>query len=60
MKLNAQNVDLVVLLRDVCDLFQPLAEDRDIRIDIEAPESAPVLGDLKKLQRVFSNLVDML
>ena len=58
MKLNAQNIDLVVLLRDVCDLFQPLAEDRDIRIDIEAPESAPVLGDLKKLQRVFSNLVD--
>ncbi len=58
MKLNAQNVDLVTLLRDVCDLFQPLAEDRDIGIVIETPESAPVHGDLKKLQRVFSNLVD--
>jgi signal transduction histidine kinase len=58
MKLNAQNVDLVDLVRDVCDLFQPLAENRNIRIDIEAPESAKVLGDLKKLQRVFSNLVD--
>ena len=58
MKLNEQNVDLVELLRDVCDLFQPLAEDRNIRIVIETPESTLVLGDLKKLQRVFSNLID--
>jgi signal transduction histidine kinase len=58
MKLNEQHVDLVDLLRDVCDLYQPLAEGRNIRIDIEAPESTLVLGDLKKLQRVFSNLVD--
>jgi signal transduction histidine kinase len=58
MKLNAQNVDLVDLLRDVCDLFQPLAENRNIRMDIKAPESVIARGDLKKLQRVFSNLVD--
>ncbi len=58
MKLDAQNVDLAILLRDVCDLFQPLAEDRSIAIAIESPESASVPGDLKKLQRVFSNLVD--
>ena len=58
MKLNEQSVDLVDLLRDVSDLFQPLAENRNIRIDVEAPGSALVRGDLKKLQRVFSNLID--
>jgi signal transduction histidine kinase len=58
MKLNQQRIDLVDLVRDVCDLFQPLAENRNIRIDIEAPGSAPVLGDLKKIQRILSNLVD--
>jgi len=58
MKLVVQDVDLSALLRDVYDLFQPLAEDRNIRMIIEAPESTPVMGDLRKLQRVFSNLID--
>jgi signal transduction histidine kinase len=58
MKLNTQNVDLAALLKDVCELFQPLAEERDIGIVIETLESAPIHGDLKKLQRVFSNLMD--
>ncbi len=58
MKLVPQDVDLVALLRDVCDLFQPLAEDRNITMVIRAPETLSMRGDLKKLQRVFSNLVD--
>jgi signal transduction histidine kinase len=58
MKLNEQHVDLVPLLRDVCDLFQPSAENRSIEIVATAPESVSVTGDLKKLQRVFSNLAD--
>ena len=58
LRLDKKDIDLVVLLRDVCDLFRPLAEDQNIEIVIETPGSAPVVGDPKKLQRVFSNLVD--
>jgi len=58
MKLAVGEVDLALLLRDVCDLFQPLAEDRNIEMAVEAPETLPVPGDLRRLQRLFSNLVD--
>jgi len=46
------------LLRDVCDLFQPVAENRSLEILMEVPESVAVPGEPRKLQRVFSNLID--
>jgi signal transduction histidine kinase len=58
MKLNAEPVDLAALLRDVCDLFQPVAENRSLEILMEVPESVAVPGEPRKLQRVFSNLID--
>ena len=58
MQLDVRNVDIAGLLRDLIDLFLPLAEDRGIDMTIEAPQSIPLPGDPKRLQRVFSNLVD--
>jgi signal transduction histidine kinase len=57
-RLDMRNVDLVEMLRDVCDLFQPLAEDRNVDVTIDAPKSARMACDLRKVQRVFSNLLD--
>lgn len=57
-RLHLQDVDLLGLLRDVCDLFQPLAEDRGIDVRIEGPESLTLSCDPPKLQRVFANLLD--
>ena len=57
-KFDAKPVDIALLLRDVCDLFQPLAENRDIAVTVEIPESIMVPGDPRRLQRVFSNLID--
>jgi signal transduction histidine kinase len=58
MKLKAEPVDIVVLLHDVSDLFQSVAENRGINIALDTPHSITVFGELKKLQRVFSNLID--
>ncbi len=58
MKLKAESVDIAELLRDVSDLFQPVADNKDIHMALETPRSAIVLGEPKKLQRVFSNLLD--
>ncbi len=58
MKLDIQSVDLAMVLHDVCDLFQPSAESGNVEIVVNTPESVYIQGDLKKLQRVFSNLVD--
>ena len=58
MKLKAEPVDIVVLLHDVSDLFQPVAENRGINMALDTPHSITVFGEPKKLQRVFSNLID--
>jgi heavy metal sensor kinase len=57
-KLSCEELDLVLLLRDVCDLFQPLAEDKSIRLVVDGPSSLPLSCDRQKLQRVFANLLD--
>jgi signal transduction histidine kinase len=58
MKLKAEPVDIAVLLHDVSDLFQPVAENRGISMALDTPHSITVFGEPKKLQRVFSNLID--
>jgi signal transduction histidine kinase len=58
MKLKIEPVDIALLLRDVSELFQPVAENRDINMTLETPHSVTVPGEPRKLQRVFSNLVD--
>lgn len=57
-RLSPEEIDLMVLLRDVSDLFQPLAEDRSIDLTVKGPPALPLSCDRQKLQRVFANLVD--
>jgi signal transduction histidine kinase len=49
-------VDLTVLLRDVMELFQPLAEERDITLHVDAPPSE-ILGHKPLLMQAVGNLV---
>lgn len=51
-------LDLAQLLGQAIDLFQPLAEDRQIRLGVELPESCPLMGDARLLQRLVANLLD--
>ena len=52
-------VDLLALLRSVCDRFQPMAQAAGVTLQVELPESLPVLqGDGDRLAQVFGNLVD--
>lgn len=55
---DLHEVDLMVLLHDVSDLFQPVAEDRNIGLVVKGPSSLPLACDRQKLQRVFANLLD--
>lgn len=52
-------VEMDKILRDVVELFQPVAEERSILLRL-TPADTPliVLGDLKRLQRAMANLVD--
>jgi signal transduction histidine kinase len=57
-RLDRIAVDLSALVQDVCELFQPLADDKKITIVANVAPGALVLGDLQRLQRMMANLLD--
>jgi len=58
-KIAANKVDMRKIVQDATDLFQPLAEDRNLSMQLNIP-SQPVfvLGDRARLQRAVANLLD--
>jgi len=57
-KLNLERFDMARMIRDVYELFQPVAEDKLIDLRIDVPDSLCLSGDVRKLQRVVANLLD--
>ncbi|MCA9399550.1 MAG: HAMP domain-containing histidine kinase, partial [Candidatus Omnitrophica bacterium] len=52
-------VDLVDIVQKGCNVFLPLAQDKEIQLKIHCPqEPVCVLGSVPRLQRVMSNLLD--
>jgi heavy metal sensor kinase len=56
--LKKEQMDLVGIVRDACELFRPLAEDKKLSIGCRTPESLDYTGDAGMLQRLISNLLD--
>ena len=57
-KLAIDEVDVAQVVRDACDLFQPVAENNQIQIIQRLTENATISGDKMKIQRAVSNLLD--
>ena len=57
-KLGIEKVDIVDLIREACDVFQPAAEDKRLEVVSNMPESSYIFGDKQKLQRMVANLFD--
>jgi signal transduction histidine kinase len=51
-------VALAPLLREVSDLYEPIAEDKHVALQVEAKEGAAVHGDRDLLFEAVANLVD--
>jgi signal transduction histidine kinase len=51
-------VDLQPIVRDVCELYQAAAEEREVTLHAEASEPVEVFGDRELLAQVLTNLVD--
>jgi heavy metal sensor kinase len=51
-------LDLAEVVADACDLFAPIAEDKDIRLACRTPAACPVTGDVRMVQRLVANLID--
>lgn len=56
--LPADPIDLCAIVDDACDLFQPLAEDKNINFSCSCEKPAIVQGNKQQLQRMLGNLID--
>ena len=57
-KLTVEDIDITQLVKDACELFEPVAEDKGVVITMEVADCLRVIGDKQKLQRMLANLLD--
>jgi signal transduction histidine kinase len=50
--------DLGALVHDLCEMYQPLAEESGIAIAAEKPRKAPFFGNRELIGQAVSNLID--
>ncbi|MEE4253322.1 MAG: ATP-binding protein [Desulfuromusa sp.] len=57
--LDKMSVNISAIIRDVAELYSPVAEDKNITISLKITDD-PILisGDRSRLQRAFANLLD--
>jgi two-component system sensor histidine kinase TctE len=53
-----ENLDLIELLDELTHAFEPLADLRDIEINLAAPKAIPFMGDPILLENALRNLFD--
>ena len=57
MRLNKRLIDLQAIVSAAVDALRPAAAAKDLRLEVRAPVSAPVMGDTDRLRQVVTNLV---
>jgi heavy metal sensor kinase len=57
-KISSDEVDITALVHSACELFDPLAEEKNVALSCRAPEKTIISGDPRMLQRMLANLVD--
>jgi signal transduction histidine kinase len=53
-----KRINISKVVREACDLFQPVAENKGINIIHEVPRHSFINGDIKRVQRMIANLLD--
>jgi len=57
-RLDLDELDIGVIVKDACLLFQASAEDKKIVLACHVNGPVPVKGDMRMLQRMVANLID--
>jgi heavy metal sensor kinase len=57
-KLPMEEINMTGVVRDACELFQPVAEDKGVNLVVEIGTDLKVRGVLQGLQRMLANLID--
>lgn len=53
-----EDVDLALVVRDVTDLYEPLAEEQGMKLRAEVPDGLVLVGDRQLLGQALANLID--
>ncbi len=56
--LTIEKIDLKKLILAACEFFQPIADEKNIRIRTHLPEKIDINADKNKLQRIVTNLLE--
>jgi heavy metal sensor kinase len=52
------NIDLAEVISKACELFRPMAEDKEIAMTCNVPQECFIEGDVRMIQRMTANLLD--
>jgi signal transduction histidine kinase len=58
MKLQPQPVDLCDLVREVVELYEYVAEEKKVSVQVDLPAPVPATVDRIRMRQVFANLLD--
>jgi len=58
VKLEVEEVNVLALMNQVCELYRCVAEDKNIVMAIECPEGLYMFVDRNRLRQVIANLLD--
>jgi len=58
VELSMAPLRLDLLIEEICSLFQVLAEQRGLVLEMEKGQEVTVAGDKARLQQLFTNLID--
>lgn len=58
MKLDIKRVNVARLVTRVLELYEYVAEEREIDITVDVPDDLEISGDASRLQRALGNLMD--
>jgi signal transduction histidine kinase len=57
-RLEIVDLDLAAVVRNACELYQPVAEDKNVDLSCKVDAHCWMRGDARMIQRLVSNLVD--
>jgi heavy metal sensor kinase len=55
---SGESLDLTHLVRQACELFLPVAEDKGLSLQSKIPDAMKLKGDARMIQRMLANLLD--
>ena len=57
-KPSGEEVEITALIHKACELFDPIAEDKNVSLSYHAAEKTLVSGDARMLQRMLANILE--